>query len=321
MFSEILPGKRVLFIPVYSMRSHETGKYNLMADGNFTRVLSVIKKYKPAYASVTIPAESIVQDINAVKSIVIPGVSLAFCETFLYGVNANGTRKSLAPLDAGDLNDYDAIVSEPQTMTRDLIAHGFRDKLYYWCIATSTDDWPIWFVDEFKYQDRKIAGEVTTIVATESQKESLGANAVVDDFYIPAEKKQILYFPFRPSDPNYEFDMFKLMLNRLRANGLWDKFDVIMPDLNDSAGSLPSYIKKVPSDHAVYQAIINGMPIVPYYEHMDRLPHISIYEMIEARCRIVTWDCVDARKHDTITTVSSYGEFEYVVAEMIRRGL
>lgn len=318
MFDEILPGKTALFIPVYSMRSHVTGKYNLRTDGNFNRVMAVIRKYKPRIAVVTIPEYDRLSESINVDEFSIPGVRLVFRYSSIYGENANATRKaSYSDSAFSDPYSFDAVISEPQHVTLGMMNSEDKINLYYWCVATSTDDWPVWFVDEFKELDVLIANNVPTIVATEAQKKKLGDNAVVGDFYISQPKKKIMYFPFRASDSNYQFEMFKLLINHIRARGYADKFTVLLADVNESTNELPSYFKLVPSHHDVYQAILNGKPIIPYFEHMDRLPHISIYEMIEAGCSIVTWDCEDARKYDTITTVNSYKEFEDALVKLI----
>lgn len=318
MFSKILPGKSALFIPVYSMRSHVTGKYNLKTDGNFNRVMSVIEKYKPRIAVVTIPeADKLATNFNQ-NDYKIDGVQLMFRHSSIYGENANATRKALYSDGAfSDPTSFDVVISEPQYVTLGMLNSMEKINLYYWCVATSTDEWPVWFVDEFRDHDVYIADHVKTIVATEAQKKRLGKNAVVDDFYIPSHKKKIIYFPFRISDPNYEYEMLKLLFNHIRARGYADKFKLLIADVNESADDIPTYATLVPSNHDVYNALLAGKPIIPYFEHMDRLPHISIYEMIDAGCKIVTWDCADARKYDTITTVSSYQGFEDAIVKLI----
>lgn len=318
MFSKILPGKSALFIPVYSMRSHVTGKYNLKTDGNFNRVMAVIRKHKPRIAVVTIPeVDKLTANFNQ-NDYKIDGVQLMFRHSSIYGENANATRKALYTDGAfSDPTSFDAVISEPQYVTLCMSNSIAKINLYYWCVATSTDEWPVWFVDEFKELDALIASRVPTIVATEAQREQLGSNAVVGDFYIPSSKKKVIYFPFRISDPNYEYEMLKLLLNHIRARGYADQFKLLIADVNESADDVPTYATLVPSDNDVYNALLAGKPIIPYFEHMDRLPHISIYEMIEAGCKIVTWDCADARKYDTITTVSSYQDFEDAIVKLI----
>ena len=318
MFSKILPGKSALFIPVYSMRSHVTGKYNLKTDGNFNRVMAVIRKYKPRFAVVTIPEADRLNESFNPEEFSVDGVKLSFRHSHIYGENANATRKAMYFAGASsDITSFDAVISEPQYVTLGMMNNTKKINLYYWCVATSTDEWPVWFVDEFKDIDVYIADNVKTIVATEAQKKRLGKNAVVDDFYIPSPKKKIIYFPFRISDPNYEFDMLMVIMNHIRARGYADKFKLLVADVNESSDGIPSYAKLVPTDHDVYNALLAGKPIIPYFEHMDRLPHISIYEMIEAGCKIVTWNCADARKYDTITTVSTYQAFEDTLIKLI----
>lgn len=318
IFSKIVTGKSVLFVPVYSMRSHVTGKYSLKTDGNFNRVMAVIRKYKPRIAVVTIPEHDKLADNFNHNEYKIDGVKLMFRHSSIYGENANATRKAPYYDNAfSDPTSFDAVISEPQCVTLCMMNSMKKVNLYYWCVATSTDEWPIWFVDEFKEFDALIASKVPTIVATEAQKKQLGSNAVVGDFYITQPKKKTIYFPFRTSDPNYEYEMLNIVLNRIRARGYSDKFKLLIADVNESAGDIPTYATLVSSNHDVYTALLAGKPIIPYFEHMDRLPHISIYEMIDAGCKIVTWDCEDARKYDTITTVTSYEGFEREIIRLI----
>lgn len=319
IFSKIVTGKSVLFAPVYSMRSHKTGKYDLAADGNFHRVIGCIRKYKPKRAFVLVPTDDKLANRHIFMHIhELVGTDLVFVPASLYGENAHATRKSLCMLpECIDIGAIDTIIAEPQQLVTMLMSITHDICLYYWCVATSTNDWPVWFVDEFKDVDEWIAQRVHTIVATEAQAKALGGQAFVDDFYFRQKQKATIYFPFRLSDPNYEFESLQLVVNRLRACGYADEFVVLLPDLNEAVTVPSGSYKLVPSDHDVYQAIINGKPIVPYFEHMDRLPHISIYEMIDAGCRIITWDCEDARKYDTITTVTSYEGFEREIIRLI----
>ena len=319
IFSEIVTGKSVLFAPVYSMRSHKTGKYDLAADGNFHRVIGCIRKYKPKRAIVLIPDDDKLADKHFYMHIPeVNGTDLVFVPAVLYGANAYETRKTLYMLpNCVDVGKLDTIIAEPQNLVLHLGFITYNVDLYYWCVATSTDDWPVWFVDEFREVDKQIAQYIPTIVATEAQAKALGGEAFVDDFYFRQKQKKIIYFPFRLSDPNYEFESLQLLVNRLRARGYADDFTVLLPDLNESVTVPSGSLKLVPSDHDVYQAIINGKPIVPYFEHMDRLPHISIYEMLDAGCKIVTWDCEDARKYDTIIPVTSYEGFENEIVRLI----
>ena len=319
IFSKIVTGKSVLFAPVYSMRSHKTGKYDLAADGNFHRVIGCIRKYKPKHAIVLVPTDDKLTNEHIFMHIPeLVGTDLVFVPASLYEENAHATRTSSFGLpECINISDVDVIIAEPQRLVHVLGFITYDVDLFYWCVATSTKDWPVWFVDEFSDEDKFLAQHIPTIVATEAQAEALGGMAFVDDFYFPQRKKSIIYFPFRLSDPNYEFESLELMVNRLRALGYADDFVVLLPDLNESVTVPSGSYKLVPSDHDVYQAIINGKPIIPYFEHMDRLPHISIYEMIDAGCRIITWDCEDARKYDTITTVTSYEGFEREIIRLI----
>ena len=50
-----ITNKSVLFVPIFSARSYETGIYNLALDGNMARIVSMILMGKPDKATVLIP--------------------------------------------------------------------------------------------------------------------------------------------------------------------------------------------------------------------------------------------------------------------------
>ena len=63
-FDEMINGKKILFIPIYSMRDYKTGLYNLLADGNMARIYSKIKTAKPKESFVAIPENIVIYPNN-----------------------------------------------------------------------------------------------------------------------------------------------------------------------------------------------------------------------------------------------------------------
>ena len=67
LFDTMLNNKKILFIPIYSMRDYKTGIYNLEADGNMARIYSKIRTAKPKEAVVAIPQHIVIYSVSQEK--------------------------------------------------------------------------------------------------------------------------------------------------------------------------------------------------------------------------------------------------------------
>lgn len=279
--------KTILMIPVYSMRSYKTGKYMLEKDGNMARVLSFLlnTNYKKAY--VLIPDK--IEGIGNIKEKVNEyNKDVNFIPVNAYGGNAYETRHNVYNFYKFCNNDeIDLIISEPNYLTEKLVEEK-RDKTIYWCVASITDIGTPWFVKEYIETDLKIAKQIPTMCATESQVNALGENAFVGPFYEPDKFDfKIVFFPFRLSDENYKAEKFAKCVNKLWDEG-YKNFKVLYTDVNDSGIFYDNGpFKKVSSDKENYIAILKGKPIIPYLENDKMLAHISEYEFKYYDCDVV----------------------------------
>ena len=329
-FVEMVSGKNVLFVPTYSMRSYETGKYDLSADGNFARVLSLIKNSDCRYVTVAVPKLDMLKDgtIDYLRDLVVDH-DVSFATINGYGANANATRFSheLFQEVVSIAYTYDLIVVEQEQLALDLIHSRKVDnsKLVFWCVASHVKGHEIWFVDGHKNLDKLIASEIPTVCANEKQVGWLGGKSFVGFFYdANGTFKPTVFFPFRLSDPEYHFyDKFIPFMDGIMGSPEI-AYDILVTDPNSSLNKLKLGHQRplvVPSDHALYMAILKGKPIVPYFAEIDVIRHISIEEIVQAGCYVI---CYKNKTYDRIPNVhmaEDDEEFKRLLKHAIETGV
>ena len=325
---DIIKGANVLFVPVLSMRSYENGLYKLNCDGNMARVLSLIYKSGIKKADIMIPDidRLLMSDFYELNDRLVQkglDTKISFIHNKCYGNNAYETRKALELLIPDvNYNSYDYIITEPQEATIQLILNEDidNDKLIYWCVASETVNYSPWFTKEFKDSDKWIANNITTICATQSQVDFLKGKSVKDTFYdAKFSDMKIIFFPFRLSDPSYQWGKFRNMIKRLRKENV-KNFEIIVTDPNNS---LDEDIKRqegyvhVDSCFPVYISILKGKPIIPYFENADEIKHISIEEMIMYKCNIICYNNTEIPNVSNVLKVSDDEEFYQALKRLI----
>ena len=191
-------------------------------------------------------------------------------------------------------------------------------KTIFWCPVSSTLDEDPSFLDNVKHVDIELAKSCDLlIVATEKQAEYFARNGkslyeilvnpiLIDssldifsfdpvvnisefiDKYVRRGYK-IVYFPFRMTDPGYQFD--GVMSTLIALAGFGNKILFLYSDPNDSKkvevyrgikevqnGNL--LLERVSSARDTYYTIIsNQNVVVPYLENIDNIMHASWQEM------------------------------------------
>lgn len=284
--------KSILMIPIFSMRSYETGIYNLNADGNMARILSFLFTAEYKSAVVLVPENCIGLDRvrRELSKRYIDNVY--FYPTNAYGENAKQTRDEIdkfAELVSNNIESgiYDKVISEPNYLTY-YLANRFPNKLIYWCVASVTDRGTPWFVKDYTTIDKKIARMVPTCCATESQVRELGGQSFVGEFYEPEQFDfKVIFFPFRLTDENYKAKEFAEFINKLYSQGVHN-FKVFYTDINDSGiFDNKEPFNKVSSNKVSYISVLKGKPIIPYFDDSEVLMHISYKEFEYYGCKIV----------------------------------
>lgn len=300
---ELMNNKKILFVPVYSTRSYETGTYDLAADGNVSKI--IMKLLNSTYKNVDIlfPMNSV--NLEEVKSILqdmqIKNVSWIPCK---YGVNAHETRnagekflKYIETLHSVKKQKYDLIISEIDTLAEIVASNNYeycnKENFLYWAGSWNADG-TRWDEKGHELLNKKIASVITTACLLKGQVSLYGGKSFYDICkYEPQYfEKKVIFFPFRLSDESYKLNIFKNAVKELVANG-HKNFVVLYTDPNDSKlldnlnDETAKYYVKVPKDKSVYLSILKGKPIIPFLDDLDKNYHSNIFEFTFYNCDVI----------------------------------
>ena len=327
----MISGKRVLFVPVYSARSYETGVYNLALDGNMARIISKLITSDFEHAVVLIPGAysglytMCLQMARHGKN----GNHVRFVRCGCYGVNAHETRMN------GDKfvefinehfkpDEFNVVVVEPNTLANqvDKLDLSKTAEMVYWCVASVTSKGTPWFVKEFEDMDKQIAQKVKTECVLQSQADALGGLSFSNPkgFYDPAAfDYATIFFPFRLSDKGYHAREFRQAIYDLPQE-YRDKIKVLYTDVNDSQiFADDSTFVKVPSQKEVYIGILKGKPIIPYLDDSRMITHINIHEFMYYGCdMIMLWNTTYS-SCDNVTMIDNIGQLTEALKRRIER--
>lgn len=291
---QIIEEKRILLIPIISMRSYETCLYNLMADGNISRIVSKLACSNFKQATVLIPEKNQgLDELVKLTNRIIGNGKVKFLPCDAYGENAGQTRIEIEKFMKYISNDYDVILIEPNLLTEFLIKNNSSvvDNLVYWCPVSATTGFIPQFIERFADVDKFIAKNIPTAVATKSQMDFLMGKSFIDkSFYDPEPfDYKTIYFPFRLSDPCYHAKEFKQVVLNLRDKGY--NFKVLYSDPNESGlFDDDNIFIKVPTQKEIYTQILKSKPIIPYLENSNDVLHISICEFIYYQCEVIQFE-------------------------------
>lgn len=202
-------------------------------------------------------------------------------------------------------------------------------KTVFWCPVSSTIGNDPLFLENIKYVDLELAIACDVLmVATQKQADyfmtydnsiqcktilnpmlidpsleifSFNTDVKISEFICKYLKRdyKIVYFPFRMTDPGYQFD--RVMSTLIALTGYGNKILLLYSDPNDSKkaeayreikdiqnGNLLLELERVPSARDTYYTIIsNKRVVVPYLENVDRIMHASWQEMQYYKTNIV----------------------------------
>ena len=319
--------KSVLFVPIFSARSYETGIYNLALDGNMARIVSMILMGRPDKATVLIPKNISNLDVISRQ---LKGINVNFIRCDAYGENAYATRMNGIAFadfmnDRFGPNDFDVLILEPNTLllSDHLLTFRFA-KIIYWCVASVTSKGTPWFTEKFVDMDKKIANMFPTECILQTQVEALGGLSYADEkgFYDASQfDYDTIFFPFRLTDKNYHAEDVKNAIKKIKKT-CHNNFKVLYTDVNDSGRfyeDSDTFIK-VPSQKEVYIGILKSKPIIPYLEDTNVLTHINIHEMMYYGCRLIMFENETYKGYDNVTFIKDIQELPDELKRRIESG-
>lgn len=297
---------KVLYIPMYSMREYNSGKYNLAADGNVNRFLSKLSMCVGVDLYITAPIKDncINYDflVNALDKLYEKKNLKAYriVQSNCYGENALATRsndKWKVSITFWEGEGFDRIIFEPNVIGN-FIPESYVDKTIYWLPVSQVKDVDIKFVAQFKNQDDENIKRYTTYVCSRGQQD-LWPSTILDnkifnpEFFIDTDGIQgiqlsdaIIFNPFRQSDLGYKIKEIYEAIKMQEAVNLC-KYIVLYTAPNNFELKTSVNKLKIESDRETYYSILKSRPIVIYLENPDEVLHVGLFEFIHFNCKLI----------------------------------
>lgn len=274
-----------LVVPIYSMRSYKTGKYSILKDGNFKLHINRMNWKKDL---LVVPDKC--SDLEEFKSLnIIPKENIVKAQ---YGKNAYETRKSFWENNE-QLSDYGL------TIVTDMPRYKGPCKSINNFNITKDPKNPRWYIDEFINDDvEQVKIAEKTYVLNETQKKYLVSQGAPKDKIIVSTKviskkyfdvvgtclpndlpEFDIFFPFRISDPAYQFDDI-VETNQEKI--------ILITDPNESYKGFYKNIVKKRFTKREYYGILELRPKVYYYENPEKIFHPGLADFIYFNCDITS---------------------------------
>lgn len=299
----IMENKNILMIPVYSARSYDDSKYDLMVDGNISKYLMKIFKSNANTIDIFYPDNSI--NFENVKR---------YCKMYKkcevnwlpvkYGKNALETRNM------GDIfleyimqipKKYDLIIFEINTLPRILIADKERkhiffqkytfDNLLYW-MGTHNENGTLWNASNNNDTMNSIIPQYISTACLLFEQVGFYKRKCFYDYYEYDPSyfdKKVIFIPFRLSDKSYDIEYIISILEKIKQ---YKEFTVLYTDPNDSHlfDNLDANIYiKIPKQKDVYCSILKGKPIIIYLDDLSVNSHSNIFDFLYYGCELIMY--------------------------------
>lgn len=301
----------VLFIPIFSMRSYDTGKYSILKDGNFQLTLSRILASDFDEVTVTVPVDSsdFVEFVQRVGA--IAGDRAIHVKPMQYGENAVDTRHTFWKLNEAffyseRVLDFDLLITDitgyTGTMSFDIpFINNFN--------ITKLPELDRPYIDQFFETDLKNmeAALFTTVINPRQREYILQVAPHLKDKVIAYTKvahydlmptgdhktrvfdtafsQRTIFWPFRISDKAYKWDQF---LEMFIENKLDKRYKIVITDPNDSYKGDHKFVKKVKLSKQEYYEYLLKKPIIVMLDEIDTVLHPGTIEFFFYGCNVIT---------------------------------
>ena len=301
--------ERPLFIPIFSMRSYETGQYAVLKDGNFQLVMARAMASNFSFIHVAIPEdcsdEAELRELYQGRDLGHKSINFVKMK---YGKNAVETREQFWKLNAKEIymwemsKRFDIIVSDITGYKKH--EFGFQHVIYNFNITKLPElDRP--YIDKFFETDLKsIEDSLFTTVINPRQREYILEvrpdliNKVIAHTKIAHERMlpkgmagnnpaKMIFWPFRISDKAYEWIQF---LEAFEEQGLdKDGWIILATDPNDTLETDASFVMQIKPTKEEYYQILAARPIIVMLDDIDTVLHPGTIEFLHYKCPIITY--------------------------------
>lgn len=290
----------VLFCPIYSMRSYETGKYSILKDGNFqlTMARALASGFDRIFVAVPDDASDFDELLDRFKT-----YSKIYFWKMKYGKNAVETREQFWKLNAAFLKvfpeEYDV-----QLVISDITGYPGDKPIIYNFNITKLPELDRPYIDRFFQQDLKsIEQSLFTTVINPRQREYILEqrpdlmNKVIVNYKVAHEAllpkgmaggkdQKMIFWPFRISDKAYEWEKF---LKAFEEQGLDSEYIIVTTDPNDTLHTDASFVMKMKPTKEMYYQILATRPIIVMLDDIDTVLHPGTIEFMHYKCPIITY--------------------------------
>jgi hypothetical protein len=289
----------VLWIPIFSMRSYETGEYAAMKDGNFQLTMSRVLASNFDQVFVAVPDDT--SDLDQVTERFKEHPHVFFVQ-MKYGANAVATRDFFwvanVDLMKGLEANVDVVISDVTGYT------GSKPVVYNFNI-TKLPELNRPYIDRFFETDLKsIEQSLFTTVLNPRQREYIleirpdlldkvivntkCAHAdLLPDHKVWAADPKMIFWPFRISDKAYMFAEFIEAFEELELYK--DGWTVVTTDPNDTMVVTRPYITQIKPTKEQYYRILASQPIVVMLDDIDAVLHPGTIEFFHYGCPVITF--------------------------------
>ena len=285
---------RAFWIPIFSMRSYDTGQYAILKDGNFQLTMARVLASDFESHYVAIPDDS--SDFEELLERFRDHPQMYFTK-MKYGMNAVETREKF-----WTLNDTQPIAD---IVISDITGYSGTKPVIYNFNITKLPELNRPYIDKFFEQDLKsIEQSLFTTVINPRQREYIlevrpdlinkviAHTKVAHADLLPKFPKQkpvekVIFWPFRISDKAYQWKQF---LEAFEEQGLADDgYFIFVTDPNDTLKTEESYISKEKLSKDEYYRMLSTRPIIVMLDDIDKVLHPGTIEFLEYRCPVITY--------------------------------
>ncbi len=139
--------------------------------------------------------------------------------------------------------------------------------------------------------------------------DSLVDPSVEEDRNLPIKKKTI-FWPFRLTDKDY---MFYEFIDKFEQQHLYEEYDIVVTDPNDSLCVEAIYLSKFTPSKAEYYKILKMKPIIVMLDDVDITLHPGTLEFLYFDCPLV---CYENNVIDTPFSIKSLDEIGMVLSKV-----
>lgn len=289
----------VLWIPIFSMRSYETGKYSALKDGNFQLTMARVLASNFDRVFVAVPDDT--SDLDELTERFKDTPEVYFTQ-LKYGANAVATRDLFWVSNAGPLKNLELNVD---IVISDITGYTGQKPVIYNFNITKLPELNRPYIDRFFEQDLKsIEQSVFTTVINPRQREyilevrpDLLDKVIVNTKCAHADllpkfpktkpPEKLIFWPFRISDKAYQWEQF---LEAFEEQGLHeDGYIILCTDPNDTLQCEKSFVMSKKLSKGEYYQMLAARPIIVMLDDIDTVLHPGTVEFLHYGCPVITY--------------------------------